>query len=555
MKNNPIQECRFATYCPPPPGYDDDLHIIKELVHYPDGTSKPNVKLIKNFVRTYYTTKKGFQNHQQKKEYEHLSKLELFKSTQSKLNENIARSINYFGPTYDLKQICRSPYVYGTDISSTSLIKHKINSRHPDLFTKYSLAVYDIETDVVNEDGSIIIATMSFKDKVFTGVLKSFVDGIVDPIPKLQKMFEKYLGKYKEERNINWEVKLLNNEAEIVNECFKKAHEWRPDIVTVWNINFDIPKSVEALKKYNYDPAITFSDPIVPHDYKYFKYIEGRSRKEMASGKSMPLQYHQRWHRALCPASFKLLDAMCVYKQIRISKPEEKSYALDYLLDKNLGIRKLTFEAADHLTGLNKHIFMQTHYKLEYIIYNVFDCISVECLDEKTLDLCWVLPLNAGYTDFENFKSQPKKLIDDLHFFYMERDKVIGSTSDQMYTELDKMTLSPEDWIGILAPHLLTNEGCSIIEGCENMPTSVYVQVADLDVKAAYPNAGGCFNTSVATTKKELCAIEGVPEIMVKHHGINLSGGRVNAVEFCTLVLKTPKFHTLLEHYKQINLS
>ena len=44
---------------------NDDVVLVKEKVHYSDGTVEPTIRLIKNYQREFYVTKKGFRNHQQ----------------------------------------------------------------------------------------------------------------------------------------------------------------------------------------------------------------------------------------------------------------------------------------------------------------------------------------------------------------------------------------------------------------------------------------------------------------------------------------------------------
>ena len=70
-----------------------------------------------------------------------------------------------------------------------------------------------------------------------------------------------------------------------------------------------------------------------------------------------------------------------------------------------------------------------------------------------------------------------------------------------------------------------------------------------LDVSASYPNNGAVFNISKATTMKELCVIRDIPEELRRTQGLNLSGGRVNAVEFCTTLLNLPMLPELLDEY------
>lgn len=442
-------ECRFAVFCEPPEGMRDDIHLVKELIHLKDGTTVPNVRIVKNYERPFWITKKGFQNHKQKKEWEHLNRVREFKSTQSQLVTNIARALEQPWFNGNLRKIARSPYLYGADILSTALIKQMYQEKYPELITPFSIACFDTETDVVKGTEEIIMATLSSKTRVYTSIQKSYLEGLGhDVIGKLQVLLRKYLDEYVEKRKIEWVIEIADDEVGVICNTLKKAHEWQPDFLAIWNMNFDIPKVIEALKKKGIDPADVFSDPRVPHAYRFFKYKQGPNQKVTASGKVTPIKPAAQWHTVFTPSSFYVIDAMCAFRHIRTGEAEKPSYSLDAILNDTLGIRKLKFKEADHVSGLKWHQLMQTEYKLEYVIYNVFDCISMEELDEKTKDLCLTLPMMSGSSDFENFKSQPRRVVDELHRFVLKtQNKVIGTTSDQMSDELDSLTIGLKDWI------------------------------------------------------------------------------------------------------------
>lgn len=450
-------ECRFAVHTPSKYNDGADLHFVKEIKHFKDGTTKPSIRLIENYKRDFYITKKGFRNHKTKKEREEICKLTKYSTTQSKLEHAVAHALEEpwkAGQRSGLRGLCQSPYVYGTDILSTSLIKKSYADKWPGLVTPNTVAVYDIETDVIRGTKEIIMATISFKDRVFTAIHKDHVKGHYGVEEKLDKLLTKYLSEYIVSRNVKWEVKIVETPADCVIQCIKKAHEWQPDFLAIWNIDFDIPTSVAALQKVGIDPATVFSDPIVPKKYQYFDYKQGSKQKVTASGKKSPIPPSQQWHTVFTPASFYIIDAMCVYRQIRAGQAELPSYALDYVMNNHLDRGKLKFEEADELSGIDWHVFMQETYPLEYVIYNVFDCIGMELLDEKILDLQLSFPIMAEFSDFCNFKSQPRRLCDTVHFECLESGYVFASTSDKMGDELDLLTVSCNDWIncGIVKP-------------------------------------------------------------------------------------------------------
>src|SRR5690606_32178970 len=131
-----------------------------------------------------------------------------------------------------------------------------------------------------------------------------------------------------------------------------------------------------------------------------------------------------------------------------------------------LDFGKLKYAPTDHLTGLRWHYVMQKDYPLVYAVYNIVDSIRLEQLDEKTKDLASSITMYSKNSDFKNFNSNPKRLCDDLHFWYLEQDppKVIGSVSDQMSTELDELVVSHKDWIVTLPSYMDSNEGARICE-------------------------------------------------------------------------------------------
>ena len=552
---NPKQyEARFATYCYPPSPGARDLHVVKELIHHPDGTVIPNLRLIYDFKRPFWVTRRDKRNHKQKKEWELEENLQPFTSRQCDLIKTMAKAIGEPWFKGNQRQLQRNPYIYGSDISSTAILKHQYMNKYPDLFTPFTMAVFDIETDVVYGTGDIIMATLSMGDKVFTAVLNSFVAGQGNVEPRLQSMSQLYLGEYIEKRCINWEVVFVDKPSQIIQACFAKAHEWMPDFVAIWNIDFDLPKAVAALEKDGINPADVFSDPRIPREYRFYNYKQGSKQKVTASGKITPRKPSDQWHTAFCPASFYFMDAMCAYRQVRVGKAEEQSYALDAILHKHLGIRKLKFKEADGLVKLEWHKFMQSRHPLEYIVYNKFDCISVEVLNEETTDLSFALPLNAEHSDFQHYNSQPRRLVDKLHFFVKERGYIFASTSDQMEVPEDKLTVGLEGWITTLPAHLVADNGLRIIKDMPWMPTNIRVHVGDLDVSAAYPTNEGVFNISKQTTFRELIEIIGVPEKVVRAQGINLSGGQTNAVEFCTAMFGMPTQEEMLKAFLEDNM-
>lgn len=578
-------ECRHVVYLPPPKGYTNDFHLAKEVIHLKDGRRVPNVRLIKDFKRKFWITREGYRKHTQKKEWELVERLQEFTTTESRMIDDVAAKfrgvrlpenikVDIRNPR-SMKKLNRIPWIYGTDIMSTAAVKQeKYRNRWPDVNTPSSVAASDTETDMIEGHGRIIMQTISMKDKVYTAVVKSFLKGMNQEMAKklLQEALIKYLGQDEpvmdgkvhkldkegkpmytniiKDRNIKWEVEFVDDDGAVVYKVLRKAHEWMPDILAFWNMSFDIKKMEESANFHKLNLADLWSDPRVAGAFRFYEFVEGSPQKVTASGKVTPIPPHARWHTVKCPASFYVIDAMCAYKQVRTGKQEERSYSLDAILNKNLKRSKLKFKEADHVTGPQWHIFMQTNYPIEYIIYNVFDCVGMEMLDEKTKDLCVSLPSGAAMSDYSKFNSQPRRVCDKLHYFVMERGRIMGTTSDEMADEHDAKTISLRDWIVMLPAHLVADNGLKIIEEYPNVRSNIRLHVGDLDVSASYPNGECVFNISKETTKKELISIDGVSEHTRRMQGINLSGGATNAVEFTTGMFKMPTMIQWLEAYR-----
>jgi hypothetical protein len=447
MKDVEAIECRFATYTRSTEDQDySDYHFIKEIHHLKDGTIKPFTRGIVNYKRNFFVTKKGMQTYKDKKEWEHLDNVIEYKATQSELPLAVARALGTPWAKGGLKLLADSPYLYGSDISSTAILKQTYADKW-EKRSKYSVAVFDTETDVLHGTGEIIIATVSYKSKIITVVQKSFLSGQSNPVERIKTIANTVLAKYIKERNLSLEIVIVDKEIDIVKLTMQKAHEWMPDFLAVWNIEFDMTKIIEACERANVDIADILSDPKVPKKYRSFKFKKGPAKKVMASGQVMPIKPAARWHSVTAPSSFTWIDAMCSYRHIRNGEPEEVSYSLDNILGKVAKISKLKFEQAKEYTGLKWHQFMQEQYPLEYVVYNMFDCISMEVLDEITNDLSISLPMFSGCSDFGDFKSQPKRSSDKLHYFCQKNKRVIGTVSKEMSTDLDTLTVSRSDWM------------------------------------------------------------------------------------------------------------
>ncbi len=476
-------EYKFSTYIESP-DKRSDAHVIKEYIHHEDGTRTPNVRVYENYERNFWITKPGFRNHKDKKEAELIDRLQKYTTTQSKMAEAISRAL-YQRPAMNsnLKQLSQSPYLYGSDILSGCLIKKDYEILWPDCkHPSSTVAVFDIEADVVHGTEEVILATLSFKNRMVTAINKSFIDPRLNPLKRVEEIIEQYYGEKYRKRGLvgdNITYIFCDSPGECCAEVFKKAHEWKPDFISIWNMDYDIPKVMSAMEAEGYNLADIFSDPVVPLKYRYFEYIRGKAQKVTQDGSITPLHWADRWHKVDCPASFFVIDAGCLYKRIRIAKGMEASYALDYILNKHLKTGKMKIPETDKLSGLAWHQKMQSAYKLEYLVYNQIDCVELECLDEKIGDISQQFCVLIGNSEFVTFTSNPRKIVDDLHFFYQEHGKIVATTGSSMKDDNDELVIGMNQWIVTLPAFMVADNGMSFIKDLPIIKSLMRIHLAD----------------------------------------------------------------------------
>lgn len=556
-------ECKHAMYTKANPqdrgDVPDDIIFLKEVVHLKDGRRIPKTRILKNFKRSFYVTKPGFQKHKEKKEWEDLDKLDKFECTQAGMDRAIKRALNIHSPVWGLKKLARSPYLYGADITSTAIVKRYYQDKWPNCMSSNTVGVLDIETDVNAGHGDPIYVAVTFKDKAVMAVTDEFLNrckGWTQPNEAFPEAMKRYfyerLPEVAKDRNIDLEVVHSKGPLEAITHVIKRCHEWKPDFLAIWNINFDIPKILAAIEKWGGDAGDIFSDPSVPPEFRKIWWKEGPAKKVTANGREEALHWVDRWHTLFAPASFYVIDQAAVFRKLRVAKGREPSYALDSILQKYAGTKKLKNEKADAMSGLEWHQYMQDQEPLEYGVYNLYDCISCEILDEqpKIGDLRQSISIQCGHSDYDKFPSQPRRTVDDLHFYCLGLGKVIGTTPDNLKTEFDEMTVSIRNWIITLPAHLITSPGLSCIEENPHLDSLIYAAVYDLDVSAAYPNGEDILNASKETTVSEVVKIKGVSEDIQRLTGINLTAGTINAAETMCSVMGAPTFEQLLKDFE-----
>src|SRR5690349_1541434 len=86
-------ECRHVVYCPPPQQGMDDIHLIKRVTHFKDGTTRPNITVKRNFERKFWIEQVGQQNHREKREFADMANLVEVVTTESKMTQTVRKKL------------------------------------------------------------------------------------------------------------------------------------------------------------------------------------------------------------------------------------------------------------------------------------------------------------------------------------------------------------------------------------------------------------------------------------------------------------------------------
>lgn len=547
MANIISRECKFVLYPPYTAKLNQDVHFIKEVITYDNGEVKLNLRILKDFERPFWITKKIYQNYKQKKESESIDRLDMFKSTQSNLHKAIAARLGskYIG-CKSMRDVIDSPYLYGTDVSTKAIIKKLYQTKYPNANTLDTIAILDIETDIDTDE--LVIISVATYEEVFIGILNKIVKNIRDVEKQLQYIFNKYIPKTDITSKIQPIFKFYNTEIELLQGVLEMIHNYKKDFVAIWNIDYDIPFLVKVCKRNNVDPKDVFSHPCIPKELRYFEYKEGSKLKVTESGVHKPIRPEEQWHVVYTPSYSYWIDAMSLYSFIR--QGEKKipgGYSLNNILEKELNkdLKKLKFEneVNTNLVGIDWHKYMLKYKPLEYIIYNAWDTMSILELDNRTKDLAVSIRALAEVSAYDIFNSGPKQTIDSLHFFYLSNNRVLatkGRTID------DDNLLGLANWIVMLETDYIEQKYTDVIEEGNFFLHNVNLNTLDYDSVSSYPSCIEAANVSKDTTVTEVLDIKGIPKDVFMLQNINYTFGNVNAADYCRTMLNYPTLDELL---------
>jgi hypothetical protein len=419
--------------------------VVKEKILYTDGTIEPNIAIYESPKRHFYITKERYRTYRYKPEYELVSRLEKYTVFDYELERRLTEVLGLGRVFVHRSTLFKSPYVFGADISIEALIKMKYMDLWPDSDLRPTVGFLDIETSI--DTGQIILISYLHDNVVHTAILDSFfyeeVKGQRTKI-ELSEMSD-YIKKNLAEKTmgIDFEYNLvvLDSEIKLIAWIAKRIHASMTDFIQIWNMNFDIPRILAALKKHNVNAADIFCHPSLGYNFKSLNYHEDK-RKEVA-------HFTLRWHWLYSTCASQFVDAMGLYSQCRRTAGFRDKYTLDAVLQDEVGMTKLPLAEGSH-------VIMQRHHFKDYIVYNIFDVIGLRLLEDKNQDVLSMAVL-SGSTPVAKFATQTTRATNAMYHNLIGKGMILSSYSaEDNFTKLDKLfesaggaVLNPSSVIGV----------------------------------------------------------------------------------------------------------
>lgn len=488
-------------------GDGGDAVVVSELVETESGEVKPNLRVYRNPQYSFWTTKKSFQDHEFKKEFESLEKLDQRTVRYKERDREIHKALRGFNPKHinynQRRELQTSPYIYGGYVSIEMLIALKYKqdlAKSGKLPHRPLTGFFDIERSLLPDTlGELPIMTFVGENRVFLAMKKSFMEEERDGVrvsvteddiwkaidehitPLINDLFKETKGLQKLTHKLPFTFEIFTGETEIemIRWIFSKMHETKVSFIGVWNINFDIPEVMKVLEREGVSLEEILTDPsLLNTPFKTASYREDK--------RSNVAHWTLKWHWLTSCAHFQFVDSQSLYSYIRIIDGKEASYTLnDILLKHGLG-GKLKISEAEDLKGLQTadwHRVMLSKYFTYYAMYGMWDVIGLQLLEWINNDFN-AMRIAVDITPVRFFPNQTIKATNTLYEDWLQKGWVLG-------TGIDIEGLADEDLEalggGVLDPRHLVAKGPPIFEEWPSEHTNCHFWSSDLDFSAQYP--------------------------------------------------------------------
>lgn len=509
-------------------GGGNDALVVSEMLEFENGSTEPKLTVYKSPHVSFWVTQQAYQGHPDKKEFEHLSKLDEFRVKYKDKDKEIFKVLNGYYPNFltpkQRRELLQSPYLYGGNITVEALTAMKYKSemeKAGKISQSPTTGFFDIEQSLLpGSFGKLPLMVFTHENRVFLAMKKSFmheerhgsmvpvtVDDIKEAVnlyiePMVDEIFRenKDLADYKSKLPFTYEYFVGETEVDMIKWIFGKMHEMKTTFIGVWNLGFDIPEIIKVLRDNDVRLEDVFADPSLrngPFAYAHFK-----------EDKRQVHHFTQKWHWLTNTAHFQFIDSMALYSYIRQVDGKEASYALDDILKKfGLG-GKLKIDKTEELKDLQTadwHRAMLSKYFSLYAVYAMWDGMALQILEWLNNDLTAMMLL-SDTTPVKFFPNQTIRVTNTLFQEWKPKQWILGTGID-IEAERDEDLLTGGG--AVLEPQNLVAKGIKLFEEWPNHATHCYAWQNDFDFSAQYPTNILVMNISKQTKTSTMFSING----------------------------------------------
>jgi len=493
-----------------------------------------------NPSRRVWITKPEYRTHRYKKESELVSHCDVFQVEDRFLPELLREQLGmHRNQRVFLRELCNSPYIYGTDISMEALVRYKYESKMVHDVCPITIGSLDIESSVIHDDHRTNLITVICDKKVYTAALGEFMWKNVggkrvkatkeEMLPLAEKMIGPHLAKH------GFEIiaEVFDDEMDMYKWIFDNIHRDEPDYMFIWNLGYDVPQMISRIQANGLNPQDFFCSRDIPKGQRFLRYYD--DRREVS-------HIVEKWNWLHCTSKTQWLDAMALYGQVRKQKPKESSYKLGDIMTKLIKATKIDL-------GDRGHYEMQKDHFLEYWVYNIFDGMLVQIGTWASQDYNSLYMLTEHST-LMDFSKQTVMLGNDYHHDLLMQGRVFATTGKVMVSPYDHLLSK----IGgaVLDARNVIEMGIPCVKERIGKITSVLLYCADDDYSALYPSwkiAAGIAKENKLST---LVSVIGMPTSVVEPLCSALSDPKENAVWIGSTYFGLKNYEQMEKHVREI---
>ena len=426
--------------------------------------------------------------------YESLGKMDIYNSNINNGN----RRAN--------KQIHNSPdgaRLFGTDVNIEDQYRRRFSQEYKNRTCPITKAYIDIEVDTTYaigdfpEPGECPINAVSYIDTVNNKIISYILEydknnaniqefkmsAGPELANELKSFITEYVGGWKNAirygvDKFDIEFKFFDDEISLIYEIFNYINTTQPDFVLAWNMAFDIPYIIERIKVLGYDPTAIICHEDFP--YKICEYFIDEMHKN---------EFAERGDKAMISSYSIFIDQMIQFASRRKSGSVYRSFALDYIGESVIGVRKLDYSHITTSLGQLPYLDFKT-----FIFYNIIDTLVQVCIENKVNDIDYIFnKCLINNTRLDKGHRQTVYLVNRGRKEFYKTDKVIMANNHNRGNEKPTQKY-PGAFIA--DPAKLSDKAKLTIAG---QPVALIDNVDDYDYKSLYPSEMREFNMAPNT--------------------------------------------------------